>query len=292
MDKWILHRLNATITTVNSSFGDYELGSAAAAVYSFFYDAVCDVYLEAVKPIMNDKEESDHVTASQAAVRATLYTVFDEGYKLIHPFMPYISEELWQRLPRRPGDLTESVCVATYPSADKSREAPEIDAEVAQVNKLANSCRSVQALYNITRKHKPLVTINVHVLSLQHLLSKYKNVVITLAFLGNLEVTMDSPTTPKGCATEVPDSTCEIYLHIKGLVDFNQEKTKMATKLKQTQDNKDELTARMNQGDYVYVPEFIKEQNVEKVSAYDREIASVTKAIHTLQQLLEEDKQQ
>jgi len=288
IDKWILHCLNSTVVTVNKCFENYELGTAADAVHSFIYDSVCDVYLEAIKPVMNSKDGSKQVLASQAAVRATLYTVFDEGFKLIHPFMPYISEELWQRFPRRPDDLTESICVSVYPRADPAREAPEVHAQVTQVNKLINSCRSVQALYNITRKHKPLITINAHSTQLKDLLVKYTEMIVTLAYLGNLEVTHDTAHPPKGCAAEIPDSTCEIYLHIKGLVDFNQEKTRLVTKLKQTQDNKDQLIARQGQADYAYVPDFIKEQNQAKLASLDQELTNVNNAVRTIQNLLDE----
>jgi len=293
IDKWILHRLNDTINITNTSLHDYEIGTAANTIHSFLLFDMCDVYFEAIKPLMNAKPEAATPTANaQAAACATLYTIMDEGLKLIHPFMPFISEELWQRFPRRPGDLTESICVAAFPMFQKSRESPIIDAEMNTVNKIGTICRALQATYNINRKMKPFVTINTHDDKLNSILNRYKDVLITLSYLGSIEITANSTTTPKGCATEVPDNTCEVYLHIKGLVDFSQERTKLISKRKATQDNIDQLNAKMAQSDYTHVPATIKEQNDERLIALQQELASIEKAIKTLNHLLEEEAQQ
>jgi len=292
MDKWILHRLNVTVKTVNKGFSEFELGNSANAVYAFLLNDMCDVYFEAIKPIMNNKDRTEEVSRAQAAVRATLYTIMDEGLILIHPFMPYISEELWQRFPRRPGDQTESLCVASYPTPQSSRDAPQIDAEVITVNKIVTIARSLQGVYNITKNQKPTLTVNANDQSLFNVLTTYKDVIITLSYIGNLEISLRAHTPPKGCATEVPDSTCVVYLHIKGLIDFTQERTKLVAKLKAAQDNKEQVLLRMSQADYVHVPQSVKEQMEEKLSSLNQEIASIEKAVLTLEQLLLEDKSQ
>jgi len=109
MDKWILHRLNVVIEAANK--GVKNFGIAISAIYDFWLYETCDVYLECIKPIMNPKDSKPDPIA-QEAVRSTLYTCLDEGYRLLSPFMPFITEELWQR---RAGDLTESIIVASYP---------------------------------------------------------------------------------------------------------------------------------------------------------------------------------
>jgi len=118
-------------------------------------------------------------------------------------------------------------------------------------------------------------------------LQRYKDVFVTLSYAGSASLTLNAQP-PKGCATEVPDSTCEVYLHIKGLVDINQERAKLVTKRKSSQDAKDQLRHRMAQPDYVHVPPFVKEQNEEKLVSLDQELSNIDKAIHTLDLLVNE----
>jgi len=115
-------------------------------------------------------------------------------------------------------------------------------------------------------------------------------VIVTLSYSGLVEITLNG-LPPKGCATEVPDSTCEVYLHIKGLVDFNLERAKLVTKRKGTIDGKEQVEKRRAQADYAHVPQVIKERDDEKLLSLEQELASIDKAIATLDQLIQEEKQ-
>lgn len=109
MDAWILSRLSATIETCNNGFDSYDFAAVTSACYAFWLYDVCDVYLECLKPIFQSGS-----TEQQAAARRTLYVCLDYGLRLLSPFMPFITEELFQRLPR--ADTTPSICVSSYPS--------------------------------------------------------------------------------------------------------------------------------------------------------------------------------
>lgn len=108
VDLWILSRLAKTIDIVDKSFANYEFAPATQAGYSFFYD-FCDNYLECIKPIFFGNDEAQKATA-----RAVLYTCLDLVLRLLSPFMPFITEELFQRLPRANSEIA-SICVAPFP---------------------------------------------------------------------------------------------------------------------------------------------------------------------------------
>ena len=109
-DAWILQRLDETVAEVNSEIGAYNLMNATNAIYHFWIDSLCDVYLEALKPIFHSPE-GEAVDVS----RNVLHHCVDQGLRLIHPFMPFLSEELWQRLPRCAEEASPSLCVAAFP---------------------------------------------------------------------------------------------------------------------------------------------------------------------------------
>lgn len=113
MDLWILSRLTTAVENTNKGFETYEFTASTNALYNFWLYDLCDVYLECVKPVFQNGTDNE-----KASARQTLFTCLDNGLRLISPFMPYISEELYQRLPHAPnGPL--SICIAPYPGKQK-----------------------------------------------------------------------------------------------------------------------------------------------------------------------------
>jgi valyl-tRNA synthetase len=186
MDKWILHRLNDAINKTISSFENYEIGDATSAPYDFWLKETCDVYLEAIKPVMYGTDEK-----AKSAIRNTLYTILDEGYKLLAPFMPFITEELWQRLPRRPNDKTESICVAEFPTTIPERNNPQIEAEVQFLQKVIRTTRSILTSKGFTKFSKPEITLDLPDESTKSLIQKYSTTFIVLSYISNYNITIN-----------------------------------------------------------------------------------------------------
>lgn len=109
MDLWILSRLAGTIDSCNNGFEIYDFTIPTSACYSFWLYDLCDVYLECLKPVFQFGTE-----AAKSSARQTLFTCLYNGLKLISPFMPFITEELFQRLPRADTNVL-SICVSDYP---------------------------------------------------------------------------------------------------------------------------------------------------------------------------------
>ena len=101
-ERWILHKMNSAARDINLALADREFSKSTLIVYRYWYNELCDVYIENSKAIIRDGTPEERASALQ-----TLYTALESALTLIHPFMPYITEEMWQRMPRRPGDATK-----------------------------------------------------------------------------------------------------------------------------------------------------------------------------------------
>ena len=113
VEKWLFHKLNVASSAVNHHLENREFSDATNAAYGFFLYDLCDVFIEATKPLFETNVDSP----AKVSAQNTLYTCLEGGLKLLHPFMPYVTEDLWQRLPRRPEDTCESIMVSSFPES-------------------------------------------------------------------------------------------------------------------------------------------------------------------------------
>ena len=117
IERWILSCLSHATAVAHDGFDKFALGAATDAIFRFWLEELCDVFLEAIKPVLSADTDKLRVES----MRQTLFTCADEGLRLLHPFMPFITEELWQRIPRRLAlKAIESICIAPYPQAVRS----------------------------------------------------------------------------------------------------------------------------------------------------------------------------
>ena len=116
-ERWILDKLDRAVEAVNADLEARSFKHATEVVHAFQLYELCDVYLEAMKPSASESAPAQ----ARRSVQQTLYTCLDATFRLLHPFMPFVTEELWQRLPRRPNESTPSIMVAAYPTAVRRR---------------------------------------------------------------------------------------------------------------------------------------------------------------------------
>ncbi|KAL5972219.1 Valine--tRNA ligase [Taenia solium] len=151
-DRWILGRLASAVEESNSGFADYFFTRATTACYNFWLYEFCDVYLEYSKPLVKSTQGVDLKRAE--TVRHIVYTCLDVGLRLLHPFMPFVTEELFQRLPRRnPATDPPSICITPYPTAEEVSRWKVIETPDAVGFQLAFSLvhrlRSLYSTYNL-----------------------------------------------------------------------------------------------------------------------------------------------
>ncbi|VDM20927.1 unnamed protein product, partial [Hydatigera taeniaeformis] len=151
-DRWILGRLSFAVEESNWGFANYVFTRATTACYNFWLYEFCDVYLEYSKPLVKSTQSVESKRAE--TVRHIVYTCLDVGLRLLHPFMPYVTEELFQRLPRRnPATDPPSICVTPYPTSDEVSRWKAIETSEAVGFQLAFSLvhrlRSLYSTYNL-----------------------------------------------------------------------------------------------------------------------------------------------
>ena len=139
-DRWILSRLNKTIREVNAALGQYRFDQASSHLYQFIWHEYCDWYLEMIKPALQNKE-----SVEARRTRQTLVETFETVQRLLHPFMPFISEEIWQTLPHE----GESIVTQRFPAPVSDWDSKKTEAEFDTVERFVNTARTGRALLNI-----------------------------------------------------------------------------------------------------------------------------------------------
>uniref|UniRef100_A0A0M3IQ17 valine--tRNA ligase n=1 Tax=Ascaris lumbricoides TaxID=6252 RepID=A0A0M3IQ17_ASCLU len=152
LDKWILSRLSFAVESCNAGMSSYTFHQATSAMYNFWLYDFCDIYIEGSKPVLINGDPKVVSTTRQI-----LYTCVDTGLRLLSPIMPFISEELWQRLPRRPTAHKQplSICVAEYPEVEQYKYRNEqLENRVSHVMDIVKTVRSLRSDYDLTAKYK------------------------------------------------------------------------------------------------------------------------------------------
>jgi valyl-tRNA synthetase len=139
-ERWLLHKMTLAAKRMNEHIAERDFMRSTTAIYQYWYTNLCDVFIENSKAIIQDGTEAERRSAVD-----TLYTAVDSGLTMMHPFMPFLTEELWQRLPRRPGDATPSIVIASYPTYDPAMDDPEAEAAYELVIACSGGARSLMA---------------------------------------------------------------------------------------------------------------------------------------------------
>ncbi|XP_073956319.1 valyl-tRNA synthetase isoform X2 [Choristoneura fumiferana] len=272
LDRWMLSRVALATSRVNAGFAAYDFPAATTHCYNLWLYDLCDVYLEYLKPVFTSGSDS----AKQAAWR-TLYTTLEYGLKLLSPFMPFLTEDLFQRLPRSGG--CESICVASYPTeSDAPWRAEDLESDVDTVLKMIHLIRSTRAEYNITNKQKTTAHL---VLSPELKVDELRGLFKNLQSLANSELSEEQP--PTGCSILTVSDKIEVHLVLKGLIDPQKEITKLEKKKETLSQTITKLSQAMAADDYTTkVPAEVQKTNSEKLKQSQGEVERLQAAIETL----------
>src|SRR5258706_1413830 len=148
-DRWIISRLQRAERATNQALGEYRFDTAARAVYEFVWDEYCDWYVEIAKVQLAGGDE-----AQQRATRRTLIRVLETTLRLAHPFIPFITEELWQRVAPLAGRPGKSIMVARYPQPEDKKLDPTAEAELAAVKDVVNGARNLRSTMGVAPSAK------------------------------------------------------------------------------------------------------------------------------------------
>ena len=220
-DQWILHRLESVHADVADALDGYRFNEAAGTLYNFVWHEFCDWYLEAVKPALYDKEGPQ----AREATRAVLWRVLHDALIMLHPIIPFVTEEIWHHLPGTKG----SIMKASYPqySADASRaeQGRQSEAKMEVLMGVISGIRNVRGEMNITPSSKLQVMIQSEDSQTREIIEAQRELVINLARLKDLAVE-DAGQRPKSSATAVVDKAT-VFVDLEGIIDFARESQRL-----------------------------------------------------------------
>src|SRR6202051_865664 len=174
-DRWILSRFNRAARDVNESLQNYRFDEAANRIYDFFWGDLCDWYLELIKPRLNFEEGAD--TARARVACANLVNLFEASLRLLHPVMPFITEEIWHAMYGGAPPL-KSIALAAYPSADESQIDLPAETEMAILQDLIVSVRNLRAEFKVEPKVKVTIEVFAHEPDIRAMLEKNSSAVL------------------------------------------------------------------------------------------------------------------
>ena len=232
-DVWIESRLAATIAEVRTALQRYRFNDAASSVYQFLWHEFCDWYLEIAKIALYRAESP----GQRARTQATLVRVLETTLRLLHPFMPFITEELWQRLPH----TGESIMVAPYPRPGRKQRHAEAEREMTAVMDLVTAVRNIRGEMRIA----PGVTLPATLRpspDVRELFTVNGALIDTLA---RVRLTVDpGATRPRSSAMAVI-GTSELYVDLAGVVDLAAERQRIEKEIRRAAESVEFLRSKL-----------------------------------------------
>ncbi|KAJ5076808.1 valine--tRNA ligase 1 [Anaeramoeba ignava] len=285
IDLWILSRLNEAIIKTNESFEEYKLSKVTDFLYSFWLNELCGVYLELLKPIKDLDSNIPENEVKKNAAKYTLYRCVETGLRLLHPVMPFLTEELWQRLPKLKDD-PESIMISRYPEPIDAWRNEEAEKTVDYLLKIIHACRSTRQNYLLTNE-RPNCFLKIHNDFPFQLLDSHLSIIATLGQVGQiLIVSSDSPQNLSGFTLYVVDQSCSVHLNLKGIVDFEKEILKMKKKREGIQSRMQKFIEKTQIPNYSEkVPKEIQDLNSEKIDSLSKQLEQIDSQIEEMERM-------
>ncbi|MED6132273.1 Valine--tRNA ligase, mitochondrial 1 [Stylosanthes scabra] len=220
--QWILSVLNKTITKTIKSLESFEFSHATTAVYSWWQYQLCDVFIEVIKPYFAGNDPK--FAAERRHAQDTLWFCLDNGLRLLHPFMPFVTEELWQRLPSpKECKREDSIMICPYPSPIEGWNNEKVENDMDLVESTVKSLRS---LAKESRDRRPAFVLCL-TRAVEEIISSHQLEIVTLANLSSLTVINENDAVPSGYVNTVVNETLSVYLELQGTNSAEAEQGKM-----------------------------------------------------------------
>ncbi len=242
-DRWILSRLNVAIGGVQAALTAYNFGEAASVLYQFLWREFCDWYIELAKGALKGEDE-----AAREATRATLVFCLDQILRLLHPLMPFISEEIWQKLPLE--RATESIVIAAYPTEDRRLDDPQAEADMRPVIDAIEGIRTIRGESQLSPAVKVEAQVQTASAHSREMLNRWRDYVVPLARLSELKVSELSPLKPAQAAAELRGDL-EIYVPLAGIVDLAEERERLKKEIEKAEKEISGIEGRLSRPDFV-----------------------------------------
>jgi valyl-tRNA synthetase len=216
-DRWILSRLSRVTRALAEALENYRFNDAAAGIYNFVWHEFCDWYLEAIKPALYEKEG----TEKKITTLGVLWRVMHDTLILLHPFMPFVTEEIWHKLPGTRGSIMQAVFPADRNKGAEIRFDTDAESQMTLLIELVSAIRNIRGEMNISPSLNLAATIQTEDSEIKAAIEQYRDIIINLAKLDIFSVTAKAQR-PKSSATAVV-AGATIFVPLEGIIDFDKE---------------------------------------------------------------------
>ena len=283
-DRWILSRLNKTARDVRQALAGYQFHEAVQTLYHFFWDDFCDWYIELTKADVTAEEAS----ARRTEARTRLLTVLEQALRLLHPFMPYITEELWQRLPgagqrllhKAYAEAQPTIMLAAYPEGSAGLIDEQAEWEMQAIIDLISRVRNIRSEMNIKPGERVPVLVGSPDEKLRRVFSGARDQISRLVRASEVSV-KDRLDAPRASARAVLVGGAEVAIPLEGLIDFEQERQRLQREQDKLQAEAGKLEAQLGN------PNFVERAPAERVNEVRERIADIAQRTSQLQQTVE-----
>ncbi|WP_422486818.1 valine--tRNA ligase [Gudongella sp. DL1XJH-153] len=272
-DKWILTRLNTVIGEVQDNMDKYEIGLAGQRMYDFIWEDYCDWYIEMVKSRLYGDDKDSSRTAQNVLV-----VVLMETLKLLHPFMPFITEEIWQHLPEN----SEALIVESWPVADSSFIFEKEAEEIEFIKRAIKGIRNARAEMNIVPSKKSKLIFVLDDKTKEAVIEKGKLKFMTLASAEDIMFIDDKKSLGEDNISVVLDG-CEIYLPLSDLIDFDKEIERLEKEKAKLEDEIKRVKSKLsNEGFVSKAPAKVVEEEKAKQAKYSQMLQNVDERLESI----------
>ncbi|HSS20110.1 MAG TPA: valine--tRNA ligase [Pyrinomonadaceae bacterium] len=282
-DRWILSRLNKTARDVREALASYGFHEAVQTLYHFFWDDFCDWYIELTKTDVSAEADSPQ----RSAARTRLLSVLEQALRLLHPFMPYLTEELWLRLPGIGSQLLHpayqsaepTIMLAWYPEASAALIDETVEWEMQAVIDLISRVRNIRSEMNIKPGEPISLLVGAPDEKLRTVFSANENQIRRLARASEISVS-ERLEAPKASARAVLVGGAEVAIPLAGLIDFGQERQRLNKEKEKLAAEATKLEAQLAN------PQFAERAPAEKVNEVRERIADIAQRSAQLDQTI------
>ena len=272
-DKWILSKMNGLIKEVTENMEKYELGIAVAKLNDFIWEEFCDWYIEMVKPrLYNDADET------KTAAIWTLKTVLIDALKLLHPYMPFITEEIFCNIQ----DEEESIMISSWPVYDEANNFAAEEKAIETIKEAVRNIRNLRADMNVAPSRKALVYVVSASEDVKNIFSNSLGFFGTLAYASEVKVQADKAGIPEDAvSTVIPDAV--IYIPFAELVDIDKEIERLKKEEGRLQGEIKRCNGMLNNEKFTSkAPQAKIDEEKAKLVKYTQMLEQVTERLETL----------
>ncbi len=274
-EKWILSRLEKTVSETRQALDEFNFDVAAKGLYQFFWHEYCDWYLELAKPDLSGQNPERAETS-----RAVALYVLDTALRLLHPFMPFVTEELWHHLPGRTG----YIMVSQFPASRPEHVFEEAEREIELLKTIITGIRNIRAELGIHPGNKVKAVFLPHSEGARKAIERHESEISILARVSGMEQIASESQKPKGAASFITEDV-EIFVPLAGLVDISQELKKLEKERGKAEKELGKVLGKLSNENFLKkAPAEIVKKEEQKKEALEAKLEKISKHQQMLEQ--------